>query len=185
MNGKPAPWYLNAARRTLIATLPALARPDDAWAAARLEGGERELFMRLPPQERAHGIEVARRLLATTPDARPQLVRAALLHDVGKLGTPQFVLWRVLTHLLPEAELPAEPRLGGLQGARQARRHHAAYGAALILQAGGSEEVARLVARHHDDEGAPAHGGAVGGHQRGEERAEGELARLRAADERT
>lgn len=165
MVGKPPAWYLNAARRTLVTAFPRLARPDDAWAAERLSAAEFRLFARLPAQERAHGVEVARRLLAHTPGARPELVRAALLHDVGKLGSPQFVLWRVVTHLLPEADLPPEPRLPGLAGARQARTHHAAYGAQLIRSVGGSEAVARLVARHHD--------GA----------ASGELARLKAADE--
>lgn len=167
VKAKPTPWYLNAARRTLVTALPALARPDDRWARRWLSPPESSLFQQLPPQERAHGIEVARRLLAGHPEARPQLVRAALLHDVGKLGTPQFVLWRVLTHLLPEARIPAEPRRRGLAGARQARRHHAAYGAALIRSVGGDEEVARLVERHHDAS------------------AGGELAQLREADERT
>lgn len=142
-------------------------RPDDAWAAARLTAAQRELFARLPPQERAHGVQVARRLVAATPHASADLVAAALLHDVGKLGTPQFVLWRVLTHLLPAADLPAAPRLRGLPGARQARRHHAQYGAALIRAAGGGENVAALVASHHD----PGAGG--------------DSARLRAADERS
>src|SRR5690554_5281057 len=103
---KPAPWFLNAARRTLVAAFPGLARPDDAWAAARLPAPEARLFLSLPPQERAHAIQVARRLLAQAPAASPTLVRAALLHDVGKLGTPQAVLWRVLTHLLPAAPVP-------------------------------------------------------------------------------
>lgn len=167
VEAKPAAWYVNVVRRTIKAAFPALALPDDAWAAARLDPAEANLFMRLPPQEREHGIEVARRLLERAPGARSELVRAALLHDVGKLGTPNSVLLRVLTHLLPESQAPAEPRLTGLAGARQARRHHAAYGAALIRQAGGNEAVARLVERHHD------------------ERPTGELAQLRAADERT
>ncbi|SRR5690554_4314498 len=165
-----APWLLNAARRTLVTAFPSLARPADEWALERLEEGEARLFLSLPPQERAHGIEVAQRLLARSPGAAPPLVRAALLHDVGKLGTPQFVLWRVLTHLLPQSRVPAEPRLRGLAGARQARAHHADYGARLIRQAGGSEAVARLVERHHHE---PA----------GELAAE--LSQLRAADERT
>ncbi|MFA5550710.1 MAG: HD domain-containing protein [Trueperaceae bacterium] len=168
---KPAPWYFNAARRTLLAAFPRLARPDDGWATTLLEGGEAQLFLRLPPTERLHGIEVARRLLARTPTAEPVLVRAALLHDVGKLGTPHFFLWRVLTHLLPEAQVSAEPRRAGLAGARQARVHHPGYGAALIRLAGGAEEVARLVERHHDELDAA--------------NPRSDLALLKAADERT
>lgn len=167
VSAKPAPWYLNAARRTLQASVPALARPDDDWASGRLTAAQRGLYLRLPAQERAHGVEVARRLLTHAPDASADLVAAALLHDVGKLGTPQFVLWRVLTHLLPLADLPSQPRLRGLAGARQARRHHPEYGAALIRAAGAGTKVAALVAAHHDL------------------RAQGDAARLRAADEHT
>lgn len=168
---KRAHWVANAARRTLMAALPALARPDDDWALSTLTPGEAELFLQLPPQERAHGVEVARRLLSSDPTAAPELVRAALLHDVGKLGTPQFVLWRVLTHLLPELAVAPEPRLRGLAGARQARMHHPAYGAALIRQAGGDEAVARLVEHHHAEAPTAELSGA--------------LAALRSADERT
>lgn len=174
---KPLPWFFNAARRTVVSAFPGLARPADQWATERLERAEAQLFLQLPRQERAHGIEVAQRLLERWPAAPPTWVRAALLHDVGKLGTPQFVLWRVLTHLLPAASVAAEPRLPGLAGARQARVHHAEYGATLISRAGGSEEVARLVRWHHD----PAADIAV---DQGSDFVTG-LEALKAADERT
>ncbi len=150
MSAKPASWYLNAAKRTVIAAVPGLARPDDAWALARLAPPEAELYRQLSVPERAHAIEVARCVLRRRPEASAALVRAALLHDVGKLGSPHHVVWRVLTHLLPEPDLPPRPRLRGLAGARQARQHHAAYGAELIRRAGGGADVADLVERHHD-----------------------------------
>ena len=147
--------------------MPSLARPDDAWALTRLEAAEAALYLRLPAPERVHAIDVARCVLRERPDAPPAVVRAALLHDIGKLGSPHHVVWRVLTHLLPESEVPAEPRLRGLAGARQARRHHAAYGAEAIRRAGGGKDVAELVRRHHD----PG--------------ARGDAALLRACDART
>ncbi len=150
MRLKPTVWYLNAAHRTLLAAVPALARPDDAWASTYLSGREFALFTRLPAHERAHGVEVARRLLRRRPQAAPELITAALLHDVGKLGTPQGAWWRVLTHLLPQAAAaPGAPRLRGLAGARQARAHHAAYGAELLRGSGSFARVISLVERHH------------------------------------
>ncbi len=150
MRGKPAAWYVNAARRAVLAAVPALARPDDSWATGRLSEAEAALFLRLPATERAHGIEVALRLLRRAPEAPRELVAAALLHDVGKLGSPQGVARRVLTHLLPPLAVPPEPRLLGLAGARQARVHHASYGAELLARAGSSPRVVALVAGHHD-----------------------------------
>ncbi|HLU83655.1 MAG TPA: HD domain-containing protein [Trueperaceae bacterium] len=142
-------WYLNAARRTLTTALPSLAQPDDGWAATHLRAGEYQLFMRLSPSERAHGIEVARRVLGVRPAAPSALVRAALLHDVGKLGFGSNVWHRVAAHLMPSSSAPAEPRLAGLAGARQAQTHHGDYGAALIVAAAGDRRVAELVRLHH------------------------------------
>ena len=146
---KRAWWFLNAARRTLHTAVPSLARPDDAWAASRLNPREYELFSRLPPSERGHGVEVARRVLNVKPDASSAVVRAALLHDVGKLGFGNDVFQRIIAHLLPAPDMAAEPRLEGLAGVRQARLHHAEYGERLVLAASGDQRVARLVLIHH------------------------------------
>lgn len=149
MGRKPAIWYVNAARRTLQVAVPALAEPDDEWARGLLAPAEYALFQRLPREERAHGVQVAKCLAGSHREDRELLV-AALLHDVGKLGTPQGALVRALTHVLPPSTADAGPRLTGLAGARQARTHHAAYGAELLRRAGSSARVVDLVARHHD-----------------------------------
>ncbi|HKI57107.1 MAG TPA: HDIG domain-containing protein [Trueperaceae bacterium] len=146
---KPSAWYLNAARRTVRALVPGLAPPDDAFAASRLTGAEYGLYLRMDRRDRHHACEVAKELLARHPGASEVLVRAALLHDLGKADRPFRVLERVLVHLLPTRPLPPEPRLRGLAGAMQVKRHHQRYGADMIRAAGGSEVVARLVAGHH------------------------------------
>ncbi|HZW27153.1 MAG TPA: HD domain-containing protein [Trueperaceae bacterium] len=148
-----AAWLVNAALRTLQAAFPALADPDDDWALSVLDPAERRLYGAMPAFERAHAVKVARCMKARRPDASREALRAALLHDVGKLGTSSLVAHRVLAHLLPEVDVPAEPRLAGLAGARQARRHHAAYGALMVLTASGDARVAWLVRHHHDPRG--------------------------------
>lgn len=150
---KRLPWYLNAARRTLLAAVPSLADPDDAYAASLLSEAELALFLRLSAPEREHAVAVARCVSSRQPAVRAEVLRAALLHDVGKLGASNSALWRVVAHLLPEPSIPSEPRLSGLAGTRQARRHHAEYGRQLIIAAGGGPEVARLVLRHHEPSG--------------------------------
>jgi len=146
---RPPVWYLNAVWRTLHAVLPALAQPDDAFARRRLPAAEYRVYEQMDPRDRHHACHVAKALLARHPAVADELVRAALLHDVGKAGRRYRVLERVLAHLLPERPVPAEPRLDGLAGALQVKRHHHDYGAAMIRAAGGSETVARLVADHH------------------------------------
>lgn len=179
MARKPAIWFINAARRALLAAAPSLAAPDDAWARQRLAPAEYALFERLPPEERVHAVGVAKCLATARPDDG-ELLAAALLHDVGKLGTPRGAVARALTHLLPPSGAAPEPRLGGLAGARQARVHHAAYGAVLLRRAGSSARVVELVARHQAASGpgrgvGPDAGGDLGP----------DLAALAECDERT
>ena len=145
---KPWAWVWNATLRTVRGVHPALAAPDDAWAEARLPAPELRLYRGMDARERDHAVRVAKALTSRHPDAPDELVRAALLHDVGKSPRGYRVGERILVHLVGGGAVPAEPRLRGLAGARQVARHHAAYGAAMIREAGGSARVAELVARH-------------------------------------
>jgi putative nucleotidyltransferase with HDIG domain len=142
-------WVANAARRTLIACFPGLAAPDDRFAASHLPPAELGLYLRMDVRDRQHACEVAKRLLAVLPDAGSELVRAALLHDVGKAVKPYNPLHRILVHLYAPADIPESPRAAGLKGAWQVRRHHDLFGARMIREAGGSDVVADLVERHH------------------------------------
>lgn len=124
-------------------------------ARAWLEPAELSLYLAMDPRDRQHACEVTQRLMARTPGASPALIAAALLHDVGKAGVPFRVHLRILAHLLPAGDPPAEPRRGGLAGALQVKRHHHAYGAAMVREVGGRERVAELVGRHHAADGDP------------------------------
>lgn len=139
---------MNAAARTVRGALPALAAPDDAWARARLPNPERALYLAMDVRDRDHAVRVARALLDRNPDAPGELVRAALLHDVGKSRRRYRVGERVAVHLLRASPPPERPTLAGWRGARQVAAHHAAYGARMIRDAGGDDRVAQLVERH-------------------------------------
>lgn len=150
---KPSAWYLNAAWRTVHALLPALVAPDDAFAERLLSPAEYRLYLAMDARDRHHACQVTKVLLERHPEATDDLLRASLLHDVGKSGRPYRVLERILVHLMPSRPLPSEPRLSGFAGALQMKLHHHTYGAQMIRSAGGSERVARLVAHHHDGGG--------------------------------
>lgn len=148
-----AAWFLNVVPRTLRAFLPALARPDDAFARQVLPEPELGLYLGMDPRDRHHGVAVARAVAARCGEPDPRLLRAALLHDVGKSRAPYRAWERIAVHLYTPREGRSRRLQAPLHDAWERHRRHAAEGAAMILAAGGDPEVAALVARHHDAAG--------------------------------
>ena len=142
-------WTVNTLWRTLMAFVPRLARPDDAYARDLLTKPEYRLYCAMDARDRAHACAVAKRLVSLHPQASAELRRAALLHDVGKLGSGYNPLARILAALYTPKTMSPAPRLRGLRGAWQVKRYHGSYGAALIREVGGSARVAEIVTRHH------------------------------------
>ncbi len=142
-------WWANTVWRTLLALAPRLARPDDVFARQTLTGAEYGLYRKMDVRDCVHACAVARRLEALYPDAPDTLRRAALLHDVGKAGYAYRPWHRIFVALYTPRTVAPTPRLSGLRGAWQLRRHHDRYGAEAILNVGGDARVAELVARHH------------------------------------
>ncbi|WP_293174788.1 phosphohydrolase [Oceanithermus sp.] len=130
---------------------PALCRPDDAWALARLAPDEAALYRAMDVRDREHNVAVAKLLLERWPDAPNCAVRAALIHDAGKSLRPYNVWERVFTALFERWAPAVEPYplREGLTGAWQVRLHHPRYAADRIAD----PCVAEIVRLHH--EGGP------------------------------
>ncbi len=141
---------MNVIARTTCAFLPGFAKPDDEFARQYLDGPEYILYAKMDVRDRDHACQVTKTLLEAYPEASPELIRAALLHDVGKSSSSYRPLHRIAVHLYTPRNIPPSPRFHGLKGAQQRHLHHAQYGAEAIRKHGGDERVAELVARHHD-----------------------------------
>lgn len=64
------------------------AADDERWAVSHLQGGELVLWRRMSAADRRHAIGVARSLrIDVDSEERPDVVAAALLHDVGKVAS--------------------------------------------------------------------------------------------------
>ncbi|HEX7021619.1 MAG TPA: HD domain-containing protein [Trueperaceae bacterium] len=148
-------WLRNAAGRTLVGFVPALARADDVYAESLLSPAEYRLYLQMDPRDRHHACLIAKTLCRKVPTASPELLRAALLHDVGKSAVPYRAWERIAVHIYTPGNLPPEPRVRGLRRAWQVHRFHDRYGAEMIRAAGGSERVAEIVARHRLPKGDP------------------------------
>ncbi len=124
-----------------------LARPltptERAGVEAWLSPGESELFFAQSHPDQRHGYSAAASVLAGD-QVDPSLVRAAMLHDVGKRHARLGVLGRVLASLLILARIP-------LSGRFATYRDHGAVGAAEMERLGVEPLVAIFARHHHGD----------------------------------
>ncbi len=142
--------------------LGAWLRPvDDATAAQHLDPALFALYRQMHRSERQHSLRVLRDLRAAH-HTEPDLLAAALLHDVGKTRTRFFLPEKVLV-VLVKAVAPPLYRRWGSGSAHGWRRpfavsvQHPVWGAALVAEAGGSPLTVDLIRRHADPVDHPPH----------------------------
>ncbi len=133
------------------------ARPrsqDRALVEVHLPPALRPLFDTMSPADQAHGIRVLRALLRQG-EAHPDLLAAALLHDVGKSRVP-LRLWERVVVVLAEVLLPGASAHWGRGRPRGWRRpfvvalQHPRWGAEMLAAAGASPLLQELVCRHQE-----------------------------------
>lgn len=130
---------------------------DEALVAAILPPALAALFGRMSAGEQLHSLKVMR-LLRERGHTQPELLQAALLHDVGKSVAPINLLERVeavlVRWLLPGRYArwaQAEPR--GWRKPFVTAVNHPAWGADLAARAGAPARVVNLIRRHQDFDG--------------------------------
>lgn len=112
------------------------------------------LFLRLQASEQAHSLEVFRRLRQHNV-VHPDLLVAALLHDVGK-SCYALHLWERVLIVLAKTLVPHKVKDWGQAEARGWKRpfviaeQHPDWGAALAAGAGASVRAVSLIRRHQE-----------------------------------
>lgn len=136
--------------------VPRSSRETDSALAALLPPAQLDLVMRLAPVDRHHLLAVHRALVADGW-TDPELLTAALLHDVGKADTsgragPVHRAIKVLLQAFAPDALPrlARYRGGWLRHGLYLALNHAAIGADLARRTGAGERTCWLIA-HHDN----------------------------------
>jgi len=103
---------------------------------------ELRLFWLQPVVDQHHAVAVAARVAAASDD--PILVRAALLHDIGKRHSGIGVVERSVASALAIARLPVRGRL-------RSYLDHGRLGAADLAAAGSDPIVVGFAEHHHSD----------------------------------
>lgn len=112
------------------------------------------LFRRMQPSEQAHAQHVLERLKAAG-QTNPDLLTAALLHDVGKILYPLSILERAIIVVgkrlfRKRASHWGEGTPGGLRRPFVVAAQHPDWGANLAEQTGAASRAVDLIRRHQD-----------------------------------
>jgi putative nucleotidyltransferase with HDIG domain len=138
-----------------------------AWFAPELTGAQREavqsqltapeyaLFCRFDGGEQWHSYQVMCTLKAAG-HIEPDLLAAALLHDVGKTQSPLSVWDRSLIVVMKKAApgktaVWGQGSLSGWQRPFVVKAQHPEWGAQMAEAAGSSQGVVSLIRRHQDE----------------------------------
>jgi len=139
-----------------------------SWFSAADDGLAREyltpdlfaLYRRMRRSERQHSLRVLQQLIAGGK-THPDLLTAALLHDVGKTRTHFFLPEKVLV-VLVKAAVPRRMQQWGSGPAHGWRRpfavsvQHPTWGAEMVAAAGGTPLAVELIRRHAELPDDPA-----------------------------
>lgn len=135
-----------------------LSEAERSEVREELSLAEFELFSGASSAEQRHAFGVYR-TLQQTEIAQPALLKAALLHDMGKSKAP-LTLWQKSLVVLGERFWPEAAERwsqGEARGWRKpfvVRHRHAEWGAQMAEEAGSQELTVMLIRRHQEKRGA-------------------------------
>ncbi|SDK07905.1 HD domain-containing protein [Natronincola ferrireducens] len=109
---------------------------------------EKELFSQLRKSEQRHSLNVAYGCQEKVPHDR-ELIQAALLHDIGKIGSNLTLMNKSFVVLAQALKLPHQVLPSFLKKAMYFKNYHAELGYRLLNNLPLSEKVLFLVRNHH------------------------------------
>ena len=154
---------MNRVRQLLSAMGALVTLQDEEFIKQHLSPLEQKLFHQMSVPDRRHCLNVAKTVIAlvgeTSVANRKILVKAALLHDVGRQAGAVSTIDKVIGVILRSvfggtivdkwAKAGRGNRLQNLRHALYVNAHHPAIGAELLCNTGTEAEVVQLVCGHH------------------------------------
>jgi hypothetical protein len=148
-------WLFGPRLTRLLRALANVATPEDDWAKTILATTEYQIYLQMDKRDREHATIVARHLQSIAPNASNILLRAAFLHDCGKLLRPYNPwerFWVSIYAPLPRfwpTHLNAAITGSRMPTRLEAKHFHPYLGAQLLRFYRCNERVASLIEQHH------------------------------------
>lgn len=126
-----------------------ISKEDRAFINKYLNQDEQVLFFKLRLNEQYHSLKVAYGCCGCEPNNR-SLIRAALLHDVGKLGSNLNLINKSLVVLLTKFHLEEGKLPSFLKKAVYFKKHHPELGYKMLLSYEIDTHELELIRQHHE-----------------------------------
>ncbi|MZP28539.1 HDIG domain-containing protein [Heliobacterium undosum] len=142
-------------RQVLQAWQPRFSKEELVWADAFLTPEERAVFLEMAPADRRHALDVAhlchRASGELSPEAQQLLLKAALLHDMGKRNASIGLVHRILYVLLGSRPEKSQAFYGWplLGKPLSVLADHASLGAQEAARRHWTPALVELIRRHH------------------------------------
>ncbi len=123
---------------------------DRQFLKNHLSDQEIQLFYRLRIGEQRHCLNIAYDCLSIDKN-NPALLKAALLHDVGKVKSNLTLINKALAVVSEKLNLPKKVMPKFLKKALYFKTHHPKIGAEMLKEIGTETAVVLLTRYHHED----------------------------------
>ncbi|AOY78103.1 HD domain-containing protein [Clostridium formicaceticum] len=123
---------------------------DIVFIKSHLSEKEQNLFFQLRKSEQRHCLNVAYGCHQEAPQ-NPDLVKAALLHDIGKIGSNLTLVNKSFVVIIQKLKLKGKMLPPFLQKALHYKNNHAELGYQLLLKLQLNDRILFLVRNHHTD----------------------------------
>ncbi|SET16105.1 HDIG domain-containing protein [Natronincola peptidivorans] len=122
---------------------------DIAFIKEYLSPQEQELFFQLRKSEQRHSLNVAYGCYSEAPE-NTSLIKAALLHDIGKIGSNLTLINKSFVVIAKNLNLKENMTPAFLNKALYYKNHHGELGYEMLLKLGLEEKILLLVKNHHN-----------------------------------
>lgn len=145
--------------KQFIKGLTAFSLKDSTLVDEYLSDQEKELFIKLPAHERRHAIDTAKTIIGfDIRENKDTLIKAALLHDIGKVGSRIGLIKKSILVLMDKFLPKVSHILSNKSKMFYVYYNHPEIGAECLLKINTEKGIILLVRYHHSQKNVDIYG---------------------------